>query len=76
MAKVTSTTGVMFLLLAYISGGGELFEGGPRVHRPSMKWSATAESLRNTANNRSGGGDTLLLYGTKIFTTVFTRISH
>jgi hypothetical protein len=28
-----------------IFGGGEFYEGGPRVCRPPMKWSAIAESL-------------------------------
>jgi hypothetical protein len=30
-------------------GCGEFYDGGPRVTLPPMKWSATAESLRNTA---------------------------
>jgi hypothetical protein len=29
-------------------GVGEFYEGGSRVPRPHVKWSATAESLRNT----------------------------
>jgi hypothetical protein len=29
-------------------GCGEFYEGGPRVRRPRMKWSAMDESLRNT----------------------------
>jgi hypothetical protein len=27
----------------------EIYEGGPCVRRPPMKWSAMAENLRNTA---------------------------
>jgi hypothetical protein len=40
---VTLTTGIMFLLLlACTFGCGEFYEGGPRVSRPPMKWSAIA----------------------------------
>jgi hypothetical protein len=47
---VTLTTGIMFLLiLRYIFGCGEFYDGGPGVGRQPMKWSATAESFRNTA---------------------------
>jgi hypothetical protein len=41
---VTLTAGVFLL---FTSGRGEFYEGGPRVRRPLMKWSAIAESLRN-----------------------------
>jgi hypothetical protein len=44
---VALTTGVMFLLS--MSGCGEFYKGGPRMRRPPMKQSATAESLGNTA---------------------------
>jgi len=43
---VTLTTGIMFLLFSACTFGcGEFYKGG---HRPRMKWSAIAESLRNT----------------------------
>jgi hypothetical protein len=39
--------------LACALGCGEFYEGGPRVCRQPVTWSATAESLRNTDLKRA-----------------------
>jgi hypothetical protein len=44
------TTGIMFLLFTCMHFWvGNFKKDGQRVHRPPVKWSAIAESLRNTA---------------------------
>jgi hypothetical protein len=45
VVMVTLTTGIMCLLFTF--GRAEFHEGGPRVSRPPMRWSAIAVSLRN-----------------------------
>jgi len=47
---VTLFTGIMFLLhtcMHFLCS--EIYEGGPHVSLPPMKWSAIAESLRKIA---------------------------
>jgi hypothetical protein len=49
----------MFLLFTYMHfGSDEFYEGGPRVSRSPMKWSATVESLINTALKHAQLGKT------------------
>jgi hypothetical protein len=46
---VTLTTGIIFLLFTCMQFWvGEFYKGGLHVSRPPMKWSMTAEILRNT----------------------------
>jgi hypothetical protein len=46
---VTLATGIMFLIFTCMHYWcGEFYDGGSRVRRPAMKWSAAAESFRNT----------------------------
>jgi hypothetical protein len=52
---VTLSTGVVFLLFTYMHFRWvcvEFYEGGPGERRPPVKWSAIAESFRNTGLNR------------------------
>jgi hypothetical protein len=53
---VTLTAGIMFLLFfACTFGYGEVYEGGPRVRRPPVKWPAIAESVRYTTLHLADG---------------------
>jgi hypothetical protein len=43
---VTLTTGIMFIVFTYMHFlVWGIYEGGPRVRRPPVKWSAISESL-------------------------------
>jgi hypothetical protein len=49
MVMVTVTTGMMtYLFACTYFWCGEFYEGGPCMRWPPVKWSATAESVRNT----------------------------
>jgi hypothetical protein len=58
MIMVTLTAGIMFL---FTFRCGELKEGFQRVGRQPVRWSATAESLKNSNINRTHNAKNPLL---------------
>jgi hypothetical protein len=55
MVIIASVSGIIFLLFTCVTFWvRELYDGGPRVRLPPVKWSTIAESLRNTDVRHAG----------------------